>query len=150
MAPPLVERIEHDGELLSMIVRAGYREPGVHFFTGGELSQQLGYLKHPADYTIEPHVHNPVRREVVYTQEVLVIQSGRLRVDFYTPAREYLESRVLCAGDVILLVCGGHGFHTLEPVEMIEVKQGPYIGDEDKTRFEGVDEDGIKLPREGA
>jgi hypothetical protein len=29
----------------------------------------------------------------------------------------------------------------LEEVEMIEVKQGPYAGDQDKTRFTGVTAD---------
>ena len=42
-------------------------------------------------------------------------------------------------GEIILLVWGGHGFQVLEEVEKIEVKQGPYAGDQDKKRFEGVD-----------
>jgi hypothetical protein len=42
---------------------------------------------------------------------------------------------VLEGGDVILLASGGHGFEVLEEIEMIEVKQGPYAGDQDKTRF---------------
>lgn len=74
-----------------------------------------------------------------FTQEVLFIRRGKLRVDFYTTEHEYLESRVLQAGDVILLIQGGHGFEVLEEVEMIEVKQGPYAGEADKTRFAGID-----------
>jgi hypothetical protein len=64
------------------------------------------------------------------------VKKGKLRVDLYSDAREYRDSRVLEGGDVILLVSGGHGFEVLEDVEMIEVKQGPYTGDADKTRFE--------------
>ena len=93
---------------------------------------------HPVGKTIEPHVHNAVHREVFYTQEVLFIKRGRLRVDFYDDDRCYLESRILAAGDVILLASGGHGFEVLEDIEMIEVKQGPYAGDGDKTRFAEV------------
>jgi hypothetical protein len=48
---------------------------------------------------------------------------------------------VVDCGDVILLAYGGHGFEMLEPTEMIEVKQGPYAGDNDKTRFEGISAD---------
>jgi hypothetical protein len=59
-------------------------------------------------------------------------------VDFYDDQRRYLESHVLVAGDVILLATGGHGFEVLEDLQMIEVKQGPYAGDADKTRFEPV------------
>jgi hypothetical protein len=88
-------------------------------------------------------VHNPVSRNVHYTQEVLFIKRGKLRVDFYDDSQKYLESRILEEGDVILLATGGHGFEVLEEIEMIEVKQGPYAGDQDKTRFTGVDADRI-------
>ena len=40
------------------------------------------------------------------------------------------------AGDVVLLAFGGHGFEMLEPTEIIEVKQGPYAGEHDKTRLQ--------------
>ncbi|GHN00231.1 hypothetical protein WSM22_17200 [Cytophagales bacterium WSM2-2] len=92
-------------------------------------------MNHPKGKVIEPHVHNAVKREVHYTQEVLLIKSGKVRVDFYLDNQDYLESRVLEQGDVILLMTGGHGFEVLEELEMIEVKQGPYAGDHDKTRF---------------
>ena len=105
--------------------------------------EQLEDRLTPAGYVIPPHVHNPVAREVQYTKEVLLIRSGRVRVDFYSDGREYLHSRVLQAGDLILLAFGGHGFEMLEPTEMIEVKQGPYCGDQDKTRFEPITKEQI-------
>jgi hypothetical protein len=131
----LVEQILEDQRLLAIIVSNRFDEQGIHFFTSNELSQQLAYMRHPAGRIIAPHVHNPVRREVHYTQEVLLIKRGRLRVDFYTESQTYLTSRTLEAGDIILLATGGHGFEVLEEVEMIEVKQGPYAGESDKTRF---------------
>jgi mannose-6-phosphate isomerase-like protein (cupin superfamily) len=100
---------------------------------------------HPAGKSIQAHFHNPVPREVKYSQEVLFIRKGRLRVDFYDTARQHLESRVLVCGDTILLVSGGHGFQVLEDLEMIEVKQGPYVGEEDKTRFTGIVSDKSRL-----
>jgi hypothetical protein len=103
-------------------------------------------MRHPAGKLIAPHVHNPVPREVLFTQEVLLIRKGKLRVDFYDTEQHYCESRILHAGDVILLIQGGHGFEVLEDVEMIEVKQGPYVGDHDKTRFVGIDRSQVKLP----
>lgn len=131
----MIERITHGAALLAIIVSGRFRESGIHFFTEGDLSQQLAYMRHPAGKVIAPHVHNPILREVHYTQEVLVIKRGRLRVDFYDEAHFYLESRILEAGDTIMLVTGGHGFEVLEEIEMIEVKQGPYAGDQDKTTF---------------
>jgi mannose-6-phosphate isomerase-like protein (cupin superfamily) len=127
--------VSYEGQLLGIIISADFRKPGIHFFTPNTLSQQIAYMRHPVGKSIEPHVHNPVPREVCYTQEVLMLKRGKLQVDFYTNQQQYLESHILQAGDVILLVQGGHGFHVLEEVEMIEVKQGPYVGDQDKTRF---------------
>lgn len=131
----MVEQVTAGGKLLAIVVRSGYSRPGVNFFTPDNLSQQLAFIKHPAGRLIEPHVHNRVQRQVHYTQEVLLIRKGRLRVDFYDDGHAYLESRTLGAGDVILLAEGGHGFEVLDELEMIEVKQGPYAGDDDKSRF---------------
>jgi mannose-6-phosphate isomerase-like protein (cupin superfamily) len=133
----MVEEIVHDGEMYALIVRNEYSKPGVSFFTPHDLSQQLAYMRHPAGKVIDAHFHNPVLRSVTYTQETLFIRRGRLRVDFYDERQQHLESRELTAGDVILLIKGGHGFKVLEEIEMIEVKQGPYTGELDKTRFLG-------------
>lgn len=134
----MIETLKSGDQLLAVIISRDFHEPGIHFFTPNDLSQQLAYMRHPAGKVIEPHVHNPVSRTVQYTQEVLFIKRGKLRVDFYDELKVYLESRVLQGGDVILLATGGHGFEVLEEIEMIEVKQGPYAGDQDKTRFAGV------------
>jgi len=141
-----VERISANGVALAIIVHAEFRDSGIHFFTENSLSQQLAFMSHPAGKLIAPHVHNSVPREVQFTQEALFIRKGRLRVDFYDADRRYLESRILGAGDVILLIQGGHGFEVLEDVEMIEVKQGPYVGEHDKTRFIGVDKHQVRVP----
>lgn len=140
----MIERIVHDDELLAIIISHKFNETGIHFFTSDDLSQQLAFMRHPAGKMIPPHIHNQVPREVQYTQEVLLLKKGKLRVDFYDSRQVYLESRVLEAGDIILLAGGGHGFEALEEIEMIEVKQGPYAGEHDKTRFEPVDKDRLK------
>ena len=133
----MIEEIKHHDQLLAIIIYHDFNQPGIHFFTPDELSQQLAYMHHPNGKEIEPHVHNPVPRTVEYTQEVLFIRKGKVRVDFYDDQKNYLHSRLLNTGDVILLSTGGHGFEMLEETEMIEVKQGPYAGDKDKTRFSG-------------
>ncbi|MEA2489491.1 MAG: hypothetical protein QOH21_1283 [Acidobacteriota bacterium] len=131
----MVEQILRHDVLYAIIVRNEFRKDGIHFFTPNDLSQQLAYMKHPAGKLIDPHVHLPVTRQVHRTQEVLVIKAGRLRVDFYGEDEVFLESCTLGAGDVVLLIAGGHGFEVLEDVEMFEIKQGPYSGDLDKRRF---------------
>jgi len=143
----VIKEIRHNNSLLAIIISHKFNKPGIHFLTSNELSQQLAYMRHPAGKEIAPHVHNPVHREVQYTQEVLFIKRGRLRVDFYDDDRHYIESRVIEGGDTILLATGGHGFEVLEEVEMIEVKQGPYTADRDKTRFAAMDKSMLKIIR---
>lgn len=143
----MVEKIIKDNQLLAIILSADFSKPGIHFFTPNDFSQQLAYMSRPEGYQIDSHVHNPVTRSVEVTQEVLFIKSGKVRVDFYDSARQYFESRILHAGDVILLARGGHGFTMLEQSEIIEVKQGPYTGDEDKTRFDGVKDGQLRVKK---
>ena len=140
-----LERVLYSGKLLGIIIRTQYKKNGIEFFTPNDFSQQLGYMSRPQGYVIPPHVHNPVAREVHFTKEVIFIKSGKLRVDFYDDDQNYLESHILYQGDVVLLAYGGHGFEMLEESEIIEVKQGPYAGDQDKTRFDGISADKVKI-----
>jgi mannose-6-phosphate isomerase-like protein (cupin superfamily) len=142
-----IEQILNNGNPLAFILRAEYRAEGIQFFTPDDFSQQLGYMNRPKGYVIPPHVHNPVAREVHFTKEVLFIRSGKVRVDFYDDDQNYLESRILQQGDIVLLAYGGHGFEMLEPCEMVEVKQGPYAGEADKVRFSPIEANKIRLPK---
>jgi hypothetical protein len=132
----MVEIISHHAQILAYIVPNAFDAPGISFFTPNEFSQQLAYMHHPAGKIIKPHIHNPVERSVTFTLEVLFIKKGKMRVDFYDDNKAYLESRILGEGDTILLATGGHGFEVLEELVMLEVKQGPYAGESDKTRFD--------------
>lgn len=141
----MIENILHEGRTLAVVLRTNHHSEGIEFFTPNDFSQQLGYMNRPQGYVIPPHVHNRVPRKVHLTKEVLFIKSGKVRVDFYDNDQNYLESRILNQGDVILLAYGGHGFEMLQPTEMIEVKQGPYAGEADKTRFEPIAADQVRL-----
>lgn len=141
----MIEEIRYNDTLLAIIIRANYHKEGISFFTPGDFSQQLGYMNRPKGYIIEPHVHNLIERKVTLTQEVLYVKTGKVRIDFYNDDRVYLESRIVEKGDVVLLANGGHGFEMLEDAEMIEIKQGPYCGEEDKVRFEPVNSGIINL-----
>lgn len=132
----MIEKIMHKENLLAIIVYDTYKKEGISFITPDEFSLQLGYMDHPENYVIKPHLHHPIKRETIGTQEVIIIKKGLIRVDFYSYEKEYLESRKLSEGDVILLISAGHGFTMLEPTTLIEVKNGPYIPEEDKEKFE--------------
>jgi len=131
----MVEKIEVNGKILGIIISSSYNKQGIEFFTPDDFSQQLGYMNRDAGYKIEPHYHRLLERKVTLTQEVLYVKSGKVRVDFFDDDKKFFGSRIITKGDVILLAAGGHGFEFLEDAEMIEVKQGPYAGEDDKVRF---------------
>lgn len=141
----MIENVIHNDKILSVIIRANYKSEGIEFFTPDDFSQQLAYMNRAKNHVIPPHVHNPVPRDVHFTQEVLVIKTGEVRVDYYDDDKNYLESKILYQGDVVLLAYGGHGFEMLEDSEIIEVKQGPYAGEMDKVRFDPVDVNKIEI-----
>ncbi|MCT7486740.1 cupin domain-containing protein [Aliarcobacter cryaerophilus] len=141
----MIKTIVYNNQQLAIIIKNSYQKEGVEFFTPNDYSQQLAYMAHKKGKKIDAHIHNKVTRDIYLTQEVLVIRKGKLRVDFYTQEQVYLESSILESGDVILLAGGGHGFEVIEDLEMIEIKQGPYLGDEDKTRFEHISKEKLKI-----
>jgi len=126
-----------DDTILCFVIRAGYNAEKTTFFTPLDFSQQIGVIKYARGGKIKPHYHNRVSREVFYTQEVLFIRKGIVKVKLYDKELVFVQDIVLNTGDVILLASGGHGFEMLEDAELLEVKQGPYNGVEnDKTIFE--------------
>jgi mannose-6-phosphate isomerase-like protein (cupin superfamily) len=136
MKTSAIENIVHGLEHIALIIKAEFDEPGIHFFTPKNYSQQVAFMRRPKGHKIAPHIHNLISRQVFYTQEVLVIRYGRVRVNLYSSSKEFIGTRILEVGDIILLCGGGHSFEMLEESSMIEVKQGPYAGEEDKVIFE--------------
>lgn len=140
MTKELVYRItDTEGSCLAIIIRSDYSPDATLFFSEPQYSQQIGIIKYPKAGEIKPHYHNELPRKVVYTQEVLVVRKGSIRVDLYDKKLVFVQSVNLHQSDAIFLVSGGHGFEMLEDCELLEVKQGPYSGVKiDKTQFEGT------------
>ena len=130
-----VEHIQAEGKPIAIIVRNDFNHPGVNFFSPFEFSQQLGILVHPPGHEVKAHVHNVIARDVRVTQEVLFVIEGKIEITLYNENKELITSRLLIRGDTILLAYGGHGIKILEPSKILEVKQGPYAGMEDKEFF---------------
>jgi hypothetical protein len=129
------EIIQHKGQIIAIVITAEFEKAGMEFFTPNDFGQQLAYMNHKEGYVIAPHVHKKATRTVEGTMETIFVKSGKVKVDFYSEQKEYLESRTLKTGDIILLASGGHAFTMLESTEMFEVKQGPYLGENDKEKF---------------
>lgn len=127
---------DKNNNLVCIIIRNDYNADKTEFYTPDTFSQQLGSIVYPKGAKIQAHYHNPVKREVFLTQEVLFIKKGQVKAYLYDKEKVFIEEVVLNQNDIILLSSGGHGFEMIEDSIMVEVKQGPYAGEQDKTRFE--------------
>ena len=96
---------------------------------------QVGFVVYPAGGEVErarPRAAGAIARRDV---RGAARPAGRCEMDLYDDERALVATRELAAGDVILIVAGGHGFRMLEDTTFLEVKQGPYTGLVEKERF---------------
>ena len=144
----MIEEIQYNNKILALIIHNSFKKDGIEFFTPNDFGLQVGYMKRPKEYFIKPHIHYQIPRTVSTLQEVLFIKTGKIRVDFYDDNKKYLVSEILSKGDIILLIECGHGFFMMEESEIIEVKQGPYLEEKDKEKFDPINDEKIIMKRE--
>jgi mannose-6-phosphate isomerase-like protein (cupin superfamily) len=124
-----------DNVLTSIIIRRDFRPTGTTFVTSPDLAQQVGFVVYPAGGVIKRHIHKNVDRQNISSSEALIVREGKLEIDIYDENKNLVATRILEAGDFVLMASGGHGFRVLEPTVLLEVKLGPYGGAEDKELF---------------
>jgi hypothetical protein len=120
---------------LAIVIRSTEKVSGIEFFSPVDFSQQIGLMSRPKGYKVAPHTHNEIKRTIFNTQEVLFVRYGKCKVTLYDYDQSKVAEIVLLVGDAILLAAGGHGIEMLSDTEILEVKQGPHLGAEDKTHF---------------
>lgn len=125
-----IECIKDHEETLALIIRREAISDSVCFLTPADYPFQLGLFGHTAGHRIRPHAHPRIERHTDRVMEYLLIQRGAVRVELYSERGVFVKSVTLRSGDSILLIGGGHGFEVLEDTQMLEVKQGPYLGQE--------------------
>jgi hypothetical protein len=130
-----VELIEFRGKALCLIMRADFNPDQTAFVTPPDFNLQVGYVVHPAGHTIPRHTHLPVKRCLSTTSEVLLVRKGLCELDVYNDDREFVTTRELFEGDVMIMVAGGHEFRMRKDTVLLEIKQGPYPGVKEKERF---------------
>ena len=132
----MIKEIKYQGQTLALIIKNfNKNKKGIKFFTPNKLSQQVAYMYHKKKHVIQPHLHKKRLKKIYDTNEVLIILDGKMKVDFFTTKKKYLKSEVLNKNNIIILMKGGHGFKIMKDCKFIEVKQGPYLADKDKERF---------------
>ncbi len=123
---------------VAIVIYRGFTKinDGIEFITNKKSYQQVGIMRHPKNHVIPRHYHNPqTSRIALYTQEVLLIREGKIAVMLYDENKNFLETAILQSGDIICLLSGSHEISFLEGSEVLEIKQGPYTEDKDKTRW---------------
>jgi hypothetical protein len=121
--------------LASIIIRRDYVPTETTFITSPDLAQQLGFVVYPAGGVIKRHIHKTVDRQNISSSEALIVREGRMEIDIFDSGKHLLATRELNAGDMVLMVSGGHGFRVLDAVVLLEIKLGPYAGPADKELF---------------
>jgi hypothetical protein len=124
-----------DDVLTSIIIRRDFQPTETTFVTQPELAQQVGFVVYPAGGVIKRHIHKNIDRQNISSSEALIIRKGKLEIDIFDQNKSLLVTRVLEAGDFVLMVSGGHGFRILEDTILLEIKLGPYAGVLDKELF---------------
>lgn len=130
-----IERITSGSQMLVMLIRASYAPSRTEFPTPDALQLQVGCVVYPQGGEVPRHYHHPVERTVRGTSEVIIVRSGSCVIDVYGEDLSLVASRELREGDVAIMIAGGHGFRMLEDCVLLEVKQGPYTGLQEKQRF---------------
>lgn len=126
-----VETVADGGAVIALIVqRSAGQEPGAAFFTDPSAPQQVARLTFARGHVVAPHRHRRRALLLTRTTEVLVIEEGKARIDLFARDGRALATRVLQAGDLAVLLDGGHGLTMLERTVILEIKQGPYRGRE--------------------
>ena len=130
-----IEIIDYNNQRYACIIRKDINIEGKKFFSSPKDFLQVGYMNLKKDETLRPHIHKPQNKNIYENQEVLYLVSGKMKVSFYDKIPKKINEAYLTSGDLIILLSGGHGFKFLEDTIMIEIKQGPYNGQNNDKMF---------------
>jgi hypothetical protein len=127
--------LDNAGQHIATVIK---HRGGTSFYTRPELDMQVACMKLKEDQVVKPHRHTLQTRTIVGTAECIIVQCGTLLCHIYDDAGVLLTDVFLAEGDIVLLLRGGHAFKAITPVDLIEVKQGPYDALIDKEYFDAT------------
>ncbi|MEO6522419.1 MAG: hypothetical protein ABIN91_12115 [Mucilaginibacter sp.] len=131
----MIEQIVKGDILFATIIRSEFKTEGIKFFTGPDSPQQIGYMNRAKGYCITAHKHTEIEKIITRSFETLIIRSGTVAVYLYDEDDNFHDKVIVSKGDVVMVGNCGHGFEMLEDSEMIEIKQGPFLGDHETVRI---------------
>lgn len=126
-----VREIKKNGMVLARHIPAGVWNDGLSFFSKDNEFIQLGTWKYNKGKELLAHIHNKVERKINRTQEILFIKKGKIQASIYDLKGNLVKKINVGCGDILVLLNSGHGYKILEDnTQVIEIKNGPYLGAE--------------------
>lgn len=130
-----IEKIKSKGKTLVYLIRGKQKITKTQFITPQCANLQVGHIVYPEGSVIPKHLHKKVIRRLVRTEEVLIVKKGNCLFDIYDDRKKLVTTRKVGEGDIIIIAGGGHGFRVVKDLVLLEIKQGPYTGIDEKERF---------------
>ena len=136
----MIKVIEKNNQIYARIVKSTYLSNETEFFTDNSDEVQLGYITYEKDYKTGAHYHNHSIEPKNQVDEILIVEYGYARIDFYSNEGIYLKSVNVSKGDTIILYKGGHNILFYEKTRFLTIKPGSYGEDNNETRIVGTND----------
>ena len=108
------------------------------FFTDEKDEVQFGILNYKKGFKTGAHYHGHAKAKKNGTDQILIVQKGSARIDFYSEKGEYILSSTVSTGDIVIIYRGGHNILYLEDSRIYIIKPGVYDSATDKMRIVGA------------
>ena len=131
-----MQKIRYNNELIAVTINIKELTDVMTFITPNTFGIQVGHHNRKKGEDILPHEHIPFSNiKELKVQEMFYIIKGKVIIGLFYDNKKVKEL-ILTENDLIVLNCG-HELTFMEDTKMIEVKQGPYRGNEFEKRYIG-------------
>ena len=134
----MIKTIEQNGTLYAKVIRSTYQANDTEFFTENTDEIQFGIISYPKNHKTGAHYHNHLNKQSNQIDEILIVQQGSARVDFYNKEGNYIKSTEIFKDDTIIIFKGGHNITFYEDTKVLAIKSGVYEQKSSKTRMIGA------------
>ena len=124
--------------LYARVFRAGHISTNSEFFTREDDEIQFGIVNYEKNHKTGAHYHNHPKTKTNQTDEIMIVQKGSFRADFYNLKGAYIKSLEIRQGDILILYRGGHNLVFKEDTKVFTIHPGAYEKENDNTRIVGA------------
>ena len=141
----MIKLIQQNKTTYAKIIRSTYQTKDTEFFTEETDEIQFGVISYPKNHKTGAHYHNHLNKQSTQIDEILIIQKGSARIDFYNNEGNYIVSSEVFEGDTLIIFKGGHNIIFYEDTKVLAIKSGVYEQKSSKTRMIGANNLELKI-----